>query len=145
MRCHWPNCLRTAEFMPVIELPTYRTVAMDEPSLNREIVNNPAVLAKSGLPRNMVIQQYEEAVQEYKLRSGQLAKTDKPTYLMGKELCRQHKESYKFSDWLPATDWAYLQEVARSNGYEILNQDLVIITFRPLGWTPGASHLELER
>ena len=70
--------------------------------------------------------------------------TDQPTTLLMREVCQAHRDIYNLSDWIPPADWAYIQEAARSRGYQIPRPDLIIVTFRPIGWKPRRT-IPLER
>lgn len=104
MRCAYPLCYHLALWLPVIELPTLRTV---------------------GNSRAMV-------------------ETSQPTTLLCREVCGVHRATYNLAEWVPAADWAYLQEVAHANGYHIPEITIVTVQFKPLGWHPRNT-FELER
>lgn len=75
---------------------------------------------------------------------GEMVKTDRPTVLLGREVCQDHRDTYNLADWMPAGDWAVLQEAARANGYVIPDAPLIGVQFRPVGWKPNRT-LEVER
>lgn len=76
--------------------------------------------------------------------TNEMVVTNRPTLLLGKEVCTDHARTYILSDWMNEKDWKHLQEAARANGYDIPNINIIRIEFKPLGWTPERS-LELER
>lgn len=76
--------------------------------------------------------------------TSEMVQTDRPTVLLGREVCEQHMKTYNLTDWLPDSDWAYIQEAARANGYLVPEPKLLVIQFRPIGWQPKR-HLEVER
>lgn len=73
-----------------------------------------------------------------------MVKTTHPTVLLGAEVCEHHQQHYNLRDWVSAGDWAAIQEMAHAKGYYIPPITLVVVQFRPLGWTPPG-HLELIR
>ncbi len=145
MLCSYPLCRLVATVVPVIAVPTYRTVGLHKPHIVRELINNPAYMGKMGLDRNMVISQYETMTAEYKACVNNLVQTNKPTYLIGNGLCGNHQKTYKFTDWFQPKDWRLIQEAGRVKGVYVPEPTLLTIHWRPLGWTPGQAYLELER
>lgn len=78
----------------------------------------------------------------------QLVKTDRPTYLIFKEVCDQHRQSYTIEQCgLKTGDWTAIQDVFRKErpDLQVPNPKLITIHFMPLGWTPRSGYLELER
>lgn len=71
-----------------------------------------------------------------------MVQTEKPTYLLGKEVCQHHKETYNLGDWISKGDWEALQDLAHQSGYHIPEVDIMGVEFRPIGWEPSR-HLEL--
>lgn len=76
--------------------------------------------------------------------SSVMIRTERPTVLLGREVCQAHRDSYNLTDWVSAADWALLDEAARANGFELPSAVLTVVQFRPVGWTP-TRHFELER
>lgn len=74
-----------------------------------------------------------------------MVETNKPTILLGKEVCQRHRDNYNLADWIPEGDWEAMEDVAHMNGYALKPMALVTINFRPLGWTPKREYLELQR
>lgn len=71
--------------------------------------------------------------------------TTKPTLLLFVPVCGDHKDTYALTDWIGGGDWSAMQDVAHQNGYHIQDQSVMVVEFKPIGWTPGSEHLELER
>ncbi len=145
MLCSYPNCRKAPTKVPVIALPTYRTVGLHKPHLDADLVTDRAFMAKMGLDRGRVIRQHEQMVREYQENSGNIIKTDKPTYLIGVGLCDGHAASYKFTDWFEAKEWRLLQEAGRQKGVYVPEPHLLVIHWRPVGWEPSQGYLEVER
>lgn len=76
--------------------------------------------------------------------SNEWVETDRPTYLVGPPMCHDCIPKYVITDWIHPSDWATMQEVARSRGMKIPDQHLITVTWKPLNWKPKQS-LELER
>lgn len=74
----------------------------------------------------------------------QMVQTTQPTYLLGREVCQRHRDTYNLLEWFGQADWSQLQEAARANGYLIPAPKLMTVEFRPLNWHPRNT-LELER
>lgn len=75
-----------------------------------------------------------------------MIKSERPTYLMFNEVCDTHKESYAIEHCgLKESDWAYIREAARDNGYILEEPSITMFQFKPIGWTPSRGYLELER
>ncbi len=145
MLCSYPNCRQDATIMPVIALPTYRTVGLHVPTLDRELINNPAHMRKMQLDRDTAIRQYEAMTDEYKATVNNIVKTDQPTFLIGRGLCLGHKNRYKFTDWFQAKEWRLLQEAGRQKGVHVPEPHLLVISWFPLTWTPAQGYMEVER
>ena len=143
MNCNYPLCHTPALFVPVVEIPTVRTVGLHKPQLSH-MAMDPFFMESIGLNAGVAISQYEEADAYYKLHSDDLVHTDKPTYLIGKEICQKHRDSYKLADWFTEAEWKHLREAAYEKGFFLPSVDIVIITFKLLGWTPKQS-LEMVR
>jgi len=143
--CEYPTCRLQASVVPVIAIPTYRTVGLHKPTLNRDLVNNPVIMGRAQLNRNIVIDQYEKMTDEYKANVNKQVETDKPTYLIGVPLCTAHQKNYKFTDWFQPKDWRLIQEAGRERGYVVPEPHLLVIHWRPLGWQPNRGYLEIER
>lgn len=73
-----------------------------------------------------------------------MVQTDKPTLLIAKEVCQQHRDTYNLVDWIKPSDWTALQEVAMCNGYTLKEASLIDVRFYPVGWEPQR-YMELER
>jgi hypothetical protein len=93
----------------------------------------------------MAIRQHQQAISEYNNHSGDMVETDRPTYLIGKEVCSVHQASYNMLDWFPESDWAVLREAAKAHGFEIPEPKMVVIQFKPVGWQPPMEYLEMDR
>jgi hypothetical protein len=143
--CEYPNCRKPAVKVPVIALPTFRTVGLHKPVLDLELVNNPGLMRLMQLDRGMTIRQYEAMVAEYNNTVNNVIRTEKPTYLIGNGLCQEHADSYNFLDWFGERDWKALQEAARTRGILVPSPKLLKIFWRPMNWTPAAEYLEVER
>lgn len=74
-----------------------------------------------------------------------MVKTTRPTVLLCREVCQHHRDLYVLSDWINATDWAYIQEAAIMNGLVVPEMTVIPVTFRPIDWHPGHGYLELGR
>lgn len=72
-----------------------------------------------------------------------MVKTDKPTLMIGPPVCLVHQASYKIADWMGAADWEQIVDAARIHGVRLEHE--VTIKFEPVGWTPDARYLEVER
>jgi hypothetical protein len=145
VNCNYPNCIKAPTLVPVIAIPTFRTVGLHKPHLDREAVNNPNLVQLTGFHRERVIQQYEENVAEYNATVNNAVKTDKPTYLIGVGLCADHAKTYRFIDWFQPKEWRLLQEAGRAKGFHIPEPHLLTIEWKPLGWNPSQGYLEVER
>jgi hypothetical protein len=93
----------------------------------------------------MIVRQYESLLNEYNRVKTDMIKTDEPTYLLGKEVCQKHKDTYNFFNWFRRSEWGYLREAARAHGYELPTPELLVVQFRPVGWLPQHGSLELVR
>lgn len=118
MKCNYPNCRQDALWVPVIALPTVRIPA----DIQHE------------RPDGVIVTERQDPI-----------KTTEPTYLLGKEVCMAHKLTYKVMDWISKSDWKALQEAAHENGFHIPTGELIQVSWQELDWTPGQTHLELER
>jgi len=145
MQCTYPLCRLTASVVPVICVPTYRTVGLHQPSIVRELINNPDYMTRAQLDRSKVIAAYETMTAEYKACVNNLVQTNKPTYLIGNGLCVDHQKRYKFTDWFQPKDWRLIQEAGRQKGVHVPEPLLLTIHWRPLNWSPGMGYLEIER
>jgi len=132
-------------WVPVIEVPTIRTVGVIEPTLNRELVQNSSLMYRNNLVPNIIISQYEDLMKDYRKASTTIAQTTETTKLVGQPICQEHRDCYNLMEWIKPTDWRHLQEAAKAHGFEIPAGVNITVTFKPLGWTPGLSHLEIER
>lgn len=141
----YPRCRVPASLMPVVCVPTYRTVGVHKPHLDRDLVNDSAYMKAAGHNREMVIRQHEAMTVEYLDRCNEFVKTNKPTYLIGREMCIHHKETYKFTDWFKPSDWKLIQEAGRLKGVIVPEPSLLQIKWVPLGWTPSQEYMEMER
>lgn len=79
------------------------------------------------------------------LREGGWVKTDRPTYLIGTPLCHTHQSTYRLTDWFRESEWTALRDAAHERGFKIPPSELVIITWRPVGWIPQNGYMEVER
>lgn len=105
MKCTYPTCTSSAEWIPVIALPTIRT-------------------AGNGHDAKMV-------------------QTDEPTYVLFKEVCTKHRDSYGIEQCgLSIGEWSALRDAARDRGYSIAEPRLIDIRFKPIGWEPRGFELE---
>lgn len=77
--------------------------------------------------------------------SDEFVETADPTIITAPEVCQRHKETYDLTYWLKPQDWAKMNDVARSQGRKLEDQKLIQIRWRPVGWTPQAKWMELER
>jgi len=77
--------------------------------------------------------------------SNELIKTDRPTQLIGKTVCRLHMDTYRVTDWINKHEWKMMEEAARERGLKLDLLSLVQVTFKPLGWIPGHDYMELIR
>lgn len=145
MKCNYPNCTLLATQVPVIAIPTFRTVGLHKPHLDRDAINDAAKMKAAEFDRNLVIHQYENDVAEYNATVNNVVKTDKPTYLIGVGLCNNHVKTYKLTDWFPAKEWRLLQEAGRQKGFHVPEPWLVVIHWRPIGWRPNMGYLEIDR
>lgn len=143
MTCNYPLCKQPALYTPVVEIPTIRTVGMHKPVLT-QAARDPFLMQSIGLSTPIAIRQYEIATEDYRLHSNDMVKTDKPTYLLGREVCQLHRDTYNLFDWFGANEWDHLVEAARHRGFDLPLASNVIITFRPVGWRPGQT-MEMER
>lgn len=143
MRCSYPNCIKDAISVPVIAIPTLRTVGMIQPVLSPHI-NNREIMGKMELDINMTIRIYEAEVADYKAHCNDMSSTDEPTYLIGTEVCGTHAFNYKFLDWYGVKNFNNLIESARAHNL-LLDIHGVKVQFKPIGWEPGGSYLEVER
>jgi len=128
----------------VIALPTIRTVGIDKPILS-PLVRDYMTMRKFGLSQNHAVRQYEERMANYKEMFNKLSQTTEPTYLIGQPICGHHKQSYNLNNWIKESEWEYLREAARHYGFEIKESRFIIVQFKPLGWKPGSSKIELVR
>ncbi len=79
------------------------------------------------------------------IEDGTFRAADKPTYLIGHEVCETHRNNYNLMDWIRPQEWALLREAAHSKGFNIPEQALAVIKFMPLGWTPERGYIEVDR
>ncbi len=70
---------------------------------------------------------------------------DRPTYLIGHEVCQSHRNNYMLSDWISEAEWNLVRDAAESKGFNISALSLIQVTFKPLGWTPDQSYIEVKR
>jgi len=131
--------------MPVISVPTWRTVGVHKPHIEKELINNPVYMRAAGLDREVVIRRYEEMTEEYLRTCNDFVSTNKPTYLIGKEMCINHKATYKFTDWFKPSDWKLIQEAGRVKGVIVPEPSLLQIKWVPLGWSPSQEYMEMQR
>jgi len=117
MNCNYPSCHYPEKYTPVILIPTVRTIGMPAHRTLRPVDGDP----------------------------DELVKTDKPTQLIGKTVCRLHMDTYKVTDWINEHEWKIMEEAAAERGLHLDLLSLVRVEFKPLGWIPGSDHLELER
>lgn len=113
MTCNYPLCRLSAMFTPVVVVPTIRTVGMHLPNLH-PLSTDHDFMRMIGLDSGMAIRQYEAAMEDYRLHSDDMVKTDRPTYLIGREVCQAHRDTFNLFDWFHASEWVHLQEAARS-------------------------------
>lgn len=145
MTCTYPNCRQPGQYDPVIEIPTVRSPGVIMPELRLDIINDAQRLTKFDLNRNVLIKQYEDMVQDAEERKRSVTVTDEPTYLIGKPICKDHKDKYNLSDWFSASDWKSLQASAREHGFFIDSQAVIAISFKPAGWEPHQQYIEVVR
>lgn len=136
MRCNYPNCGMKAEWTPVVEVPTIRSVGVIKPTVPNPNVHAPDL--------QFSFQRYEELLAEAKLREGQMIVSETPTMLIGREVCTLHKRKYNLFDWFKRSEWEVMREAARAHGCIIPESHLIQIKFMPVGWTP-AGGLVIER
>lgn len=144
MNCNWPNCRLPALWTPVIEVPTVRTVGLIKPQLS-PLLRQGRTMAKFKLNPHRIVAQYEALMRSYNLDLDKMVNTDQPTYLIGREVCNDHKTTYNILDWIRAADWIVLREAAQHYGYDLPPAGLVRVKFQPLGWKPHNGSLELAR
>ncbi len=128
MKCNYPNCNTMATFTPVIEVPTIRSKGVIKPTIPNPNVHAPDL--------QFSFQRYEELLADAKLRENQMVISETPTYLIGREVCRFHKEKYNLFDWMKRSEWEVMREAARHHGCIIPESHLIQIKFMPIGWTP---------
>jgi hypothetical protein len=92
----------------------------------------------------MTIRMYEAQVADYKAAIDNMVECDEPTILVGAEICRDHAKVYRFLDWFGVEDWEHLKEGAREHNVLLDIKD-VKVKWRPYGWEPSGSYLEIER
>ncbi len=145
MRCNYPNCLTTAMFLPVIELPTIRTKGVVWPTKPEESMFRRQSNGKQSIAYLNACRIYDVLLAEANKRCDELSTSSKPTFMLLREVCTDHMAKYKFSDWFRESEWEYVREAAHSRDFDIPTIDLVVIQFKPLGWTPEAQYMNLER
>lgn len=145
--CSYPNCHTTNpnRVMPVIKLPTMRTLGVIKPEIHRDLLDSPDVLRRANLSREYIVGRHEEQLADYRQAQSTYVDTDKPTYLIGRPLCPIHAKTYNLTDWMPESEWAALREAARSKGFHIPETRLIIVEFKPLDWEAADEYMELER
>jgi hypothetical protein len=142
VNCTYPNCRQPALWIPVIQIPTIRTIGIERPVLS-PLVHDINLMRRNNLDPAMHIRMYEARLQEWKSTQNNLIRTADPTILIGTSLCHLHRVRYNFIDWFGVGEWDALCEAARAHG--VVLETGVIITFRPLDWTPEAKYMELDR
>jgi len=140
MRCNYPNCQAQALFLPVIELPTIRTKGVTPPHKP-----DPALFKPGSYAYHTSVKIYEQALAEVATREKEISNNTKPTYMMMREVCQAHRDSYRFQDWFKVSEWEYVREAARSKGFAIPEITLIAIAFKPIGWMPTMEYMELQR
>jgi len=143
MTCNYPNCRQKATHIPVVEIPTIRTVGLIPPVLS-PLVRHNGHMQEMQLDITMTIRMYEAQVAEYKARLNDMVDCDEPTLLVGAEICRDHAQTYKFLDWFTLENWNHLREGAQEHGVLLDIKD-VKVRWRPFGWEPGGNYMEVER
>lgn len=71
--------------------------------------------------------------------------TTRPTLLLFVPVCQEHRDTYALTDWISPGDWTAMQDVAHEKGLHIPDPTVIGVEFKPLDWTPGKDHLEIER
>lgn len=138
MKCNYPTCREPASYTPVIELPTIRSIGVIMPTVPNRKVHAPDLEFSFG--------RYEELLADAKSRSGTVTVSETPTYLLGREVCRRHKEKYNLFDWFKISEWEVVRETARAHGCIIPEARLLVIKFMPVGWRPtGGLLMERDR
>lgn len=144
MNCaHFPTCREPAHHIPVIHIPTIRTVGLVLPALNAASLDR-TLMERMGLSVAMAIRQYEAALADYKQHSTDVAYCPEPTLLIGEALCLRHSTPYRFLDYFGQENWLELCDEARARGV-LLDLKEVKIEFKPVGWEPPSTHMEIKR
>ena len=143
MICTYPTCRQVAIFTPVVEIPTIRTVGVNKPVLPT-IITDVKRLKEAGFNQSQLINQHVAAMDDYISCCNEIVKTDKPTYLICREVCQSHRDTYRLQDWFLPSDWRLMQEAAHSKGFHLEDSSIITVTFRPIGWLPQQT-IELER
>lgn len=143
--CEYPNCRLPGTLVPVIALPTLRTVALPVPVDPHPQIGDDRFMASIGLNSNIAIAQHERVVREYREQSSELIQTDEPTYLIGVPLCQQHAATYNLLNWMDPSDWKAIQEAGMAKGFHVPEPAMVVIQFKPVGWDPKRGYMEVTR
>lgn len=138
MNCYYPLCRQPALFTPVVEVPTIRTVGIAKPVLPRLVLDS-SVMKRAELDQRIAIDAHVAAMKDYIEHRNDVVHTDRPTYLICREVCQKHRDSYVLQDWFQASDWKVMQEAARSRGFHLEDSGIITVTFKPIGWLPFQS------
>ena len=143
MNCSYPNCRQLGTHIPIVEIPTIRSVGLIPPILS-PLVQSHGHMRNMELDMAITIRMYEEQVAQYKAMVNNMVECDEPTILVGAVICREHAKVYRFLDWFGIEQWGHLQEGAREHGVLLDIKD-VKVRWRPYGWEPGGNYMEIVR
>jgi hypothetical protein len=147
MKCNYPSCNKKSPddklWVPVISIPTIRTVGMIEPVLS-PLVHNGQLMQKMELDLNMTIRNYQLAVADYRQHCNDMVETSDPTIYLGREVCDLHKALYRFMDWFGRKDWERMVEAARTKGVMLDTKD-ISLTWEDEGFEPAKRFIEVVR
>lgn len=127
-------------FLPVIELPTIRTVGVVYPQKP-----DPSQFRPGSKIYENACRIYERALKEVKASENDMSINIKPTFMCLQEVCSPHKDNYNFGDWFRTSDWNVIREAARTRGYDLPPINILVIQFKPLGWEPDRQYMLLDR
>jgi hypothetical protein len=143
MKCNYPNCNQTATHVPVVAIPTIRTVGLIPPTLS-ELVHDSAIMQRMQLDMGMTIRLYEAQLAEYKAHATDMVVCPEPTLIIGQEICIAHARTYKFLDWFGQPEWDHMCEAACNHGV-LLDIADVKVKWAPVEWEPGEKYIAVQR
>lgn len=77
---------------------------------------------------------------------GQWVETDRPTFVMCREVCSRHRNDYVWQHTgFSRGDFEAMRDVAHSKGFRIDPPTMLLVEFKPLDWEPHWSYMELDR